>query len=118
MAEPPVTPAKFNLPWSPSLPDMGRRLRINGKIDYLTDPRLSKLTFASIQKHIGVEATCVSRGLPTVELKQKLFGCATKFALVSVADEFEVELDVASRDACPYLHVCVNRGARVPRASD
>eukprot|EP00900_Chrysochromulina_parva_P004161 jgi/Chrpa1/13746/Chrysochromulina_OHIO_Genome00018686-RA len=99
MAEPPATPAKFNLPWSPSLPDMGRRLRVNGKIDYLTDPRLSKLTFASIQKYI--EATCVSRGLPTVELKQKLFGCATKFALVSVADEFEVELETLLNEIGP-----------------
>ena len=99
MAEPPATPAKFNLPWSPSLPDMGRRLRVNGKIDYLTDPRLSKLTFASIQKYI--EATCVSRGLPTVELKQKLFGCATKFALVSVADEFDVELETLLNEIGP-----------------
>jgi len=78
---------------------MGRRLRVNGKIDYLTDPRLSKLTFASIQKYI--EATCVSRGLPSVELKQKLFGCATKFALVSVADEFDVELETLLNEIGP-----------------
>ena len=94
-----VTPAKFNVPWSPNSPDMDRRFRVNGKVDYLTDPRLSKLTFASIQKHI--EATCVSRGFPTVELKQKLFGCATKFALVSVADEFEVELETLLNEIGP-----------------
>ena len=94
-----VTPAKFKVPWSPNSPDMDRRFRVNGKIDYLTDPRLSKLTFASIQKHI--EATCVSRGFPTVELKQKLFGCATKFALVSVADEFEVELETLLNEIGP-----------------
>jgi len=78
---------------------MDRRFRANGKIDYLADPRLSKLTFASIQKHI--EATCVSRGFPAVELKKKLFGCATKFALVSVADEFDVELETLLNELGP-----------------
>jgi len=76
-------------PVSPAEAD--RRLCANGKIDYLTDPRLAKLTFASIKKH--VEATCASRGLPSVQLKRKLLGCATKFAIVAIADEYNVELD-------------------------
>ena len=62
-----------------------------GKKDYLTDPRLPKLAFASIKKH--VEVTCASRGVPSEELKKKLLGCATKFAIVAVADEYNVELD-------------------------
>ena len=68
-----------------------RRLCANGKIDYLTDPRLARLAFANIKKH--VEATCASRGLPSVELKKKLLGCATKFAIVAIAEEYNVELD-------------------------
>ena len=68
-----------------------RRLCANGKIDYLTDPRLARVAFASIKKH--VEATCASRGLPSVELKKKLLGCATKFAIVAIAEEYNVELD-------------------------
>ena len=71
----------------------------SGKIDYLTDPRLPKLTFISIKKH--VEATCVSRGLPSEELKKKLLGCATKFAIVAVADEYSVELDTLLDEVGP-----------------
>ena len=70
--------------------DVGRRVQSSVKIDYLADPRLAKLTFISIKKH--VEMTCASRGLPSVELKKKLLGCATKFAIVAVADEYNVEL--------------------------
>ena len=71
----------------------------SGKIDYLTDPRLPKLTFISIKKH--VEAPCVSRGLPSEELKKKLLGCATKFAIVAVADEYSVELDTLLDEVGP-----------------
>jgi len=80
-------------------PNEDRRVYFSGKIDYLTDPRLPKLTFISIKKH--VEATCASRGLPSVELKKKLLGCATKFAIVAVADEYSVELDTLLDEVGP-----------------
>ena len=83
----------------PESPNEDRRVYISGKIDYLTDPRLPKLTFISIKKH--VEATCASRGLPSVELKKKLLGCATKFAIVAVADEYSVELDTLLDEVGP-----------------
>ena len=89
MPELPAAPATSMSPGSPA--EAARRVCANGKIDYLTDPRLAKLAFASIKKH--VEATCASRGLPSVELKKKLLGCATKFAIVAIADEYNVELD-------------------------
>ena len=83
---PPVTPVK------PGSPEVDRRADTNGKIDYLQDPRLKNVTFGAIKRH--VEEIVLARGaMSDKELKKEFFGCNTKFAVVSVADKFDVELD-------------------------
>jgi len=85
---PPSTPHK-----APQSPEVDRRVDANGKIDYLQDPRLKNLTFGAIKKH--VESCVTARDGSGVKevLKKEFFGCNTKFAIVSVADKFNVELD-------------------------
>jgi len=96
-ASPTKTPAKAYSPpqnlyaspgWGSSPPPA--QAKSGSYPDYLTDPRLPKVAFMALKRHVKSR---VPADELTGELKAELDGCTTKFAVVSIAEKRQIYLD-------------------------